>query len=345
MNDHPMTRRGVLKAIAGTGAAGALSGVLAGCATKQSTTMARTPPAASRQRALRLAHMTDFHIQPEKGAGEGSARCLHHVQSLADKPSLIITGGDHIMDGVEKEEARTRELWELWARTVRNDCSIPVRHALGNHDIWGWNKGKSKTTGSEARWGKQWALDALGEPSRYYSFDRSGWHIVVLDSIHVHPENPSGYIGKLDDPQFDWLERDLAAASRAGGPPVMVVSHIPILSAIVLVPRISKGDDQLASKGVQMARDIPAGLMHVDAHRLRMLFRQNPNVKLCLSGHLHRTDRVDYEGVTYLCSGAVSGSWWDGPNDLTREGYNVVDLYSDGTFGYEYIEYGWTARA
>ena len=83
--------------------------------------------------------------------------------------------------------------------------------------------------------------------------------------------------------------------------------------------------------------------MHTDCMKLKDLFAKHPNVKLCLSGHLHLLDRVDYNGVTYLCNGAVSGSWWNGRHKDCDEGYAVVDLYDDGSFEQEYVKYGWKA--
>ena len=49
--------------------------------------------AGGRKRTLRLAHMTDMHVQPELSAGEGMAAALKHVQSIPDPPELIFTGG------------------------------------------------------------------------------------------------------------------------------------------------------------------------------------------------------------------------------------------------------------
>ena len=75
-------------------------------------------------------------------------------------------------------------------------------------------------------------------------------------------------------------------------------------------------------------------------------------VKLCLSGHVHLNDRVemgvpgapaDGAKVTYICDGAVCGSWWDGRKAQCDEGYGVVDLYDDGTFEHRYVAYGWKA--
>ena len=81
--------------------------------------------------------------------------------------------------------------------------------------------------------------------------------------------------------------------------------------------------------------------MHEDAGLLKDLFARHRNVKIGLSGHMHQVDRIDFQGVSYLCSGAVSGSWWNGRYYACDYGYTVLDLYSDGTFEHEYVGYGW----
>jgi 3',5'-cyclic AMP phosphodiesterase CpdA len=284
------------------------------------------------KRALRLVHMTDLHIQPERHAGEGVAACLRHINAMADKPGLILTGGDLVMDAFEAGQARTKEQFELLLRTLRDQSGIPVEHCLGNHDIWGWNKRKSTTTGNEGLWGKRWALDALGLTAPYRSFDRAGWHFVVLDSVHVDPNDAEGYIAKLDEAQADWLASDLASVPATT--PVLVLSHIPILTVTVLLGDADKKTND---------RSVSGGVLHIDSPAIRELFAARGNVKLCLSGHLHRVDRVDFRGTTYLCNGAVSGRWWKGLNHETPEGYGVIDLFDDGSFRNEYVAYGWKA--
>jgi Icc protein len=81
--------------------------------------------------------------------------------------------------------------------------------------------------------------------------------------------------------------------------------------------------------------------MHGDARRIKDLFHKHENVRLCLSGHVHLLDRCEYLGVTYVCGGAVSGNWWKGPHQETREGYSLVDLYPDGAFDVQYVAYDW----
>jgi 3',5'-cyclic AMP phosphodiesterase CpdA len=223
-------------------------------------------------------------------------------------------------------DERTTLQWNLFKSVMKQECSLPVKSCIGNHDTWGWNKAKSKTTGDEPLWGKNRAVHELGLPNRYYSFDQAGWHFIVLDSTHT--DGADGYIAKMDEKQYQWLVADLAKT------PVLLLSHQPIFSAAAF---LSGNDETIGSTW-----ELRAARMHIDARRLRNLFKKHPNVKLALSGHLHLVDRVDYCGVTYLCNGAVSGAWWKGDNQECDEGYGLIDLYDDGSFANQYVAYNWT---
>lgn len=297
--------------------------------------------AAGRDRApvLRFAHLTDLHLQPERAGVQGVAACLRHVQSLPDKVDLIVTGGDLIMDGYDATFDRTKLQWDLLMKVFKDECSLPVEHCLGNHDIFGWNKKKSRTTGDEKQWGKRWALEMLGLDKPFRSFTKAGWRFVILDS--VQPEGESGYTGRLDDAQRAWLEADLAAHPAA---PTLVVSHIPILSMCAVL-----GDGDKTDR----AWNTGYSNMHGDGAALHKMFAQRGNVRLCVSGHIHLNDRVEVaqpgapaggRGVTYICDGAVSGAWWKGRQDRCDEGYGVFEVFDDGSFTHRYQTYGWKAK-
>ncbi|MDX2114273.1 MAG: metallophosphoesterase [Planctomycetota bacterium] len=320
MHGSTLSRRDILGSLAAAGGALALGG---GGAFGQD---------AGRKRAVRLAHMTDSHIQPERGAFDGVAACLTHAMGLADRPELVVTGGDLIMDGFEQPRERTAAQWDLFRRAFRDHCGVPVVHTLGNHDVWGWNQKKSKTTSDEPQWGKQWALDALELSAPYRSVERGNWTIIVLDS--VFPDRGDGYIGKLDEAQMAWLDSTLGAVAAAGRH-AMIVSHIPIMSVTVF---------DLDSRVEENEWRMSGGVMHVDAQALLGLFRTHRCVRLAVSGHIHKLDRCDFEGVSYICDGAVSGSWWRGPGKRCPEGYGVFDLYDDGSFEHSYMTYGWSPR-
>ncbi len=321
MND--LTRRDLLKAGAGL----SLGLTLGGLETAHAG-VARAPAAG--KRVLRIAHMTDVHIQPEKRAGQGMVAALHHVQSQKDRPDIIFNGGDSIMDALEADKARAKLQWDLWNKVLKDECSLPVEHCIGNHDVWGWAKKQSGCTGNEDLYGKKWAVDEFNISNRFRSFDRAGWHFIVLDSTHPHQDS---YMARLDEEQFEWLEDDLRKTGVKT--PVLVLSHIPILSACVIYP------GNLESEG---RYNMPPGWIHLDSRRIKNLFARHPNVKVCLSGHLHLVERVEYNGVTYLCDGAVCGGWWDGPHQEWSEGYALVDLYDDGRVDRQYVTYGWKAE-
>jgi Icc protein len=321
-----LTRRSLVKA--GIAAVAALPALARG-----------EPEPAARRTGLRIAHLTDIHVQPELESAKGLAACFAHVQSLPDRGGqpvdVIVTGGDTIMDCMEAGRDRTQAQWDLWKKVKADACGLEVRSVVGNHDVWGWTKSKAKTTGDEPLYGKKWACEQFGRAFPYESFDRGGWHVILLDSVFPHDE---GYIGKIDDAQWDWLEKDLTAVPVAT--PVAIVSHIPILSVNPLATAAAKAP----AAGGKPEFSVSGGLVHVDHPRFQELFARHPNVKACLSGHLHIVERIEFGGVSYLCNGAVSAGWWKGKHRGTDFGYAVVDLHGDGTVESRYVPYGWTAR-
>jgi Icc protein len=317
---HRVDRRDFLKGIGGVG------GVLAATGT------GRADQPAGRRRVLRVAHLTDIHVQPERHAPEGMTACLHHVQSLADKPDMILTGGDHVMDSARQKRDRTKLQWDVFQKVIREENSIPLRSCIGNHDIWGWEREKSLATGHEPDYGKNWALEHLGLERRYFSFDRAGWHFIALDGVQpAGPKREGSHSAYLDEEQLDWFRRELTSVPKTT--PILIWSHVPIVSALPITnPREPLGNIV-----------IEEGHVHSDAAVLVNLMAEHPNVKACLSGHLHQVEHVEIKGIHFHCNGAVCGSWWKGKNRGFAEGYALVDLYDDGSYDCKYTPYGWVA--
>jgi len=196
MPDKSISRRQFLS-VAGL-AALAVSGA---CTTLQ----APGTPAVQKKRSLRIAHLTDFHVYAGGGAPEGMANALRHAQSQPDRPDFILNTGDSIMDSLEADKAQTEAQWELFNKIFEEEGKLPVYHAIGNHDVWGWGR-QDPQMQSDPLYGKAMALKMLELPERYYSFNRAGWHFIVLDSTHLPNEvSQYPYIGQLDEEQFTWL--------------------------------------------------------------------------------------------------------------------------------------------
>jgi 3',5'-cyclic AMP phosphodiesterase CpdA len=268
--------------------------------------------------SIRVAHLTDIHIKPGKDIEASVAKAMHHAQLLVPEIDFIINGGDSIMDSLETDKEKTQIQWDLFTSILKKEISLPVYHCIGNHDIWGWFIKENKPE-NERQYGKVWVVETLQMKKRYYSFSKDKWHFIVLDSTQLNPAG--GYIGKIDEEQLTWLQTELASVPKEKF--ICIVSHIPILS-------ICAGlffDKTEANGDLKIQRN----LMHSDFFVLKKIFNNYPNIKVCISGHIHLQDELNYLGIKYCCNGAVSGNWWKGSFQEFAPAYAMLEFYADGT--------------
>jgi 3',5'-cyclic AMP phosphodiesterase CpdA len=274
---------------------------------------------------IRFAYLTDTHVKPDAIAEAGMAKAFHHAQSVKPKVDFIINGGDSIMDSLEADKQKTQTQWDLFHSILKNENSLPIYHCIGNHDVWGWFI-KNDKPDADKLYGKQWVVETLQLPKRYYSFTKDKWHFIILDSTQLNPAG--GYIAYIDPEQLDWLQQELEQTKDKF---ICIVSHIPILSicaGLFLEKTEANGD-------LRILRN----LMHTDFLSLKKIFLKYPNIRVCLSGHIHLQDELDYLGIKYYCNGAVSGNWWKGSFQEFAPAYAVIDLHNDGTAARKMIEY------
>ncbi len=306
-----------LAGLAGGAASGGFGASEVAIAAERGQALALPP-----RRVLRFAHLTDVHVQADQRGEEGFAAALQHVQKQDDAPAFVMFGGDNVMNVDSRNGAsKADEQLAIWRRCLKNELSLPSYTCIGNHDV----------LRMEPIDGKQWAVDAYGLESRYYSFDHSGWRFIVLDS--TSPEE-GGYKGRLDETQWEWLQQTVAATPHTT--PIIVVSHIPILGACAYFD----GDNEKSGNWV-----VPGAWMHVDARAIKELFRQHPQVRVALSGHIHLVDEVRYNQVSYYCNGAVSGGWWRGNYQEFEPGYALIDLFEDGSSQRQFVTYDWPPKS
>ncbi len=164
----------------------------------------------------------------------------------------------------------------------------------------------------------------LGMPvDNWYYQDITGtdWRVIVLYS-----QGGGNY--SLGATQTTWLTDTLAASTSKY---VILMSHVPFCSVAALMWYLRN------SQAWGNTTDY-----HSDAKEILDIVKANPNIKVCLSGHEHTIDRVEHEGVVYLCSGAVSANWW-GDNTYTEKGYpagyRLIDFYNNGTIKEKFLTY------
>lgn len=278
-----------------------------------------------KKKSIRFAHLTDIHIKPGLIPETGMAKALQHAQQ--QKIDFIFNGGDAINDALGADKQKTKEQWDLFQSILKKENSLPIYHTIGNHDVWGWFIKNNKPE-KDRLYGKIWATEELQLQNRYYSFKKENWNFIVLDSTQLNPAG--GYIGKIDEEQFSWLQKELAKISVTEF--VCIVSHIPILSicAGLFFNKNQPNGDLL----------IQRNLMHTDFIMLKKLFLNYPQIKVCISGHIHLQDELNYLGIKYFCNGAVSGNWWNGSFQEFAPSYAVLELFNDGTVKRTMIPYG-----
>ncbi len=286
---------------------------------------------AKPQRAFRFVHFGDTHVGhaiPFCSSDEGYPKALKHVHAIKDAPEFILHTGDIITDAFWATKDSSLAQWAVYHDVMNKHCKLPVKYTLGNHDVnFSWDLGDKDTPHP----GKITALKNLKLESPYYSFDHGGWHFIILDNNQRGGWN--GFQHFLDDTQFAWLEKDLAATDP--NTPIVVATHAPILTVTCFFePRVKQHPD-----GMVITNDG----VHQDVVKIFNLFRKHPNVKLCLCGHYHQVDHVHYLGIHFICGGAVCADYWRKPLPYRGEheaGYGIVDLYKNGTFDYRYVDYG-----
>lgn len=278
---------------------------------------------------FRFVHLTDFHYLEDRRAGEGMARCLDAVNKLSPQPDFIMTGGDLVNDVLAADRASADSDFAEFLKILKGETDLPVRHCIGNHDVFGWQR-TEEAIRRDPLYGKKKALEVLELDRSYYRFDHKGWRFFVLDDIQYSEEFRGRYAAFLDEEQMGWFEAELAGTPP--DTPAAVISHIPIITATVFNKAFRRGSGFFVGDYV----------ICQDSERLTALLSKH-KVRLALSGHIHQLDKLLYRDVTYICDGAVSGSWWRGDHHGTEEGFGVLDLEGWGGFEHRYFDYGWTA--
>lgn len=326
MTNKAINRRSFLKGAAVGGGSALLPRLVA-------RSHAQTQDAAPSERAFRFVHFGDTHVGADGGmpfvaSDEGYPKALRHVHAIEDVPEFILHTGDIITDAFWASQDSAIKQWDIYKALMKEHCRLPVHYTLGNHDVnFGWGLGNAETRFP----GKTMALEKMEMSSPYYSFDHGGWHFIVLDNTQRGGWN--GFQILLDDTQFEWFANDLQVTDPAT--PVVVCSHAPILC----VACFFEPPSQPHGNGLVISNDC----VQMDVVKIHNLFRKHHNVKLCLSGHYHQVDHVQYLGVHHICGGAVCADYWRRPLPYRPEheaGYGVVDLFKDGTFEYRFMDYG-----
>lgn len=242
-------------------------------------------------RRLRVGLVTDLHYADKAPAGTRHYReTLAKLEEAArqferDKPSFLVELGDLI------DAAASVETEQSYLKTINRPFSAICKdrhYVLGNHCVDTLHKDEF--------------LGTVEQEKSYYSFDRGGFHFVVLDSCFRSDGQPYGRKNfqwtdaNIPAAEMEWLEGDLKASDK----PVIVFAHQRL--------------DVSNSHGVKNNADV------------RKVLEASRRVLAVFQGHSHQNDLKEIGGIHYCTLVAmVEGS------GAKNNGYSVMEIEPNGT--------------
>ncbi len=240
---------------------------------------------------LRVGLVTDLHYADKTPAGtrhyrETLAKLEEAAQTFEQAaPAFLVELGDFI-DAADSVDVEQRYL-----KTINRPFSAICKdrhYVLGNHCV-------DTLT-------KEEFLGGVEQEQSYYSFDRSGFHFVVLDSCFRSDGQPYGRKNfqwtdaNIPAAELDWLEGDLTANDK----PVIVFAHQRL--------------DVTNNHGVRNNADV------------RKVLEASGRVLAVLQGHSHQNDLKEIGGIHYCTMVAmVEGS------GAENNGYSLMSVEANGT--------------
>jgi 3',5'-cyclic AMP phosphodiesterase CpdA len=221
---------------------------------------------------LTIALVTDLHFGPEARFAGKLRKLTAHAGDLARafvermnrevRPDLVVNLGDDIEDeGPEADRARYAE-----CQGILRSVSAELVNVAGNHDTIHLGAGD--------------LLSAWGKPpdgELYASFDRGGFHFVVL-----HTRERKDHDVSVGEAQLAWLAADLAAHR---GPTIVLMHH-------------SAADQDLT--GNRWFEGHPHICLVRERRKIRALFEGHGDVRAVFNGHLHWNHLDVIGGIPYV---------------------------------------------
>ena len=229
------------------------------------------------------------------------------------KPDILIQLGDFNFGRPD-----SKECMDLWSQ-----FNGPAYHVMGNHDM--------------DFFGKEHMLDVWEMPAPYYSFDKAGYHFVILDRNNLRTSEgytpydtanfyvPASQRGHADPEQLEWLRADLASTNR----PTIVFSHQGLG-----MPNMNPESQEARTAIEQILREATDEGGHQKVHA-------------CFCGH-HHLDRYNVkDGIHYIWVNSAS-YYWVGEDYgrmafYTNPLYAFVNLYANGTIEIKGTQSGWAS--
>jgi predicted phosphodiesterase len=180
------------------------------------------------------------------------------------KPDFIVELGDFA-------EAQDSLYYKIW-----NSFPGQKYHVIGNHEMDGGHSLEE-------------ALRSRDMKISYYSFEKNGFHFIVLDGNDKKSESVKGYRQFIGEKQLEWFINDLSQSIY----PVIVFSHQGLLNQ-------QGAEEMYGVENADQLRKI------VEDHNAK-----NPASKViaCFNGHTHWDYAEKINDVWYVTINSMSYNW------------------------------------
>jgi hypothetical protein len=238
--------------------------------------LARLPAATE----LVFIHASDTHISAASLARTQRLRTL--VDSLS--PNLLLITGDLVRDALRVPETEATGYYQMFMRE-ESAFKTPVFTVPGNHENFGIERDTSHVSSSHPLYGRAMYHHFLGPD--YYSFTRGGVHFIGLNTVDIDDQR---YYGHVDSLQLAWLERDLALIPPTM--PVVTFDHIPFFSTFEGI----NGYNDAPPAPSLITVNGKTAYRHTVSNAAAVLAALHKRLHvLALGGHIHGTERIEYE--------------------------------------------------
>lgn len=219
---------------------------------------------AKKYDSIKIGMCSDVHLPTMH---DSEYRITKFIDSMKiAKPDFIIELGDF---GTPKENCAP--YFKIWD-------SFPgdKYHVIGNHEMDGGTS-------------REEAIRYRNLKTGYYSFNKNGFHFIVLDGNDKKNPEAKGYKQFIGAEQLAWFKADLAGTKY----PVVIFSHQGLA-------HYSSADEEY---GVENYKEMQAIL---EAHNAK-----NPQVKVigCFNGHTHYDYAENINGIWYITITSMSYHW------------------------------------
>ena len=210
---------------------------------------------------MRIVQLSDAHIvpaarQPVHGQDtlERLRAAMDAVNRLSPAPDLVVMTGDQSNDGSEASY--------LMLKNTLANLRFPCHMAMGNHDY--------------RPVFRRIMLEDSGADSApyYYSLDRCGLRIIVLDTL-----DEGEVSGRLDADQLDWLEQELSSGLAS----IICMHHPPVPVGVAWMDELILRDNE----------------------RFLQICGAAASLRLILCGHVHHDFRMELDHTTVLTAPSV----------------------------------------